>query len=312
MQSDFLSFIVTSEESGLRLDRYIMHKIDSPDIAVSRTAVQNLINADRVIVNGKSRNKSYKVKTGDIISAELPEPEEYRVEAENIPLDIIYEDRHLLVVNKPKGMVVHPANGHRTGTLVNGILYHCGDELTGIGGVMRPGIVHRIDKDTSGLLVVAKTGEAYASLAGQLYNHSMTREYHAVCHGTFSNESGRIDAPITRDAANRKRFAVGEGGKPSVTDYSLIGNGIGYSYLSLRLHTGRTHQIRVHMSYIGHPVAGDTLYGPRNTPKELGGQCLHAKTLGFVHPFIKERMEFDSELPQYFTGFLKTIHIEDA
>lgn len=307
MYNNHLTFNVTLENVGLRLDKYIFTRIEESDVQASRTVIQNLIGTDMVTVNGVKKSKSYKVGLADFVSILLPKPTELTIEAKDIPIDIVYEDKDILVVNKQKGMVVHPANGHWDDTLVNAILYHCGEELTGIGGVLRPGIVHRIDKDTSGLLVVAKNEIAYASLSKQLYDHSMKRQYHAICHGVIKQEEATIDFPIARDSANRKRFAVNEEGKVAVTNYYLIQNFKDYSYISLRLHTGRTHQIRVHMSYIGHPLAGDVLYGPKSTPTELMGQCLHAKSLVFVHPSTKKLVEFETDLPIYFNDFLKTI-----
>ena len=307
MMNNFLSFIAAAEDESSRLDKFIYKRIEDGGITVSRTMIQKLIESEMITVNGINRSKSYSINSGDFVAVTLPEPEEYTVSGEDIPLDIVYEDSELLVVNKQKGMVVHPSLGHEKGTLVNGILYHCGEELTGIGGVLRPGIVHRIDKDTSGLLVVAKNENSYVSLSKQLYNHTMKREYQAVCHGTFKEEGGTIDKIIGRDPTNRKRFTVSETGKEAITDYTVIKNFREFAYISLKLHTGRTHQIRVHMTSIGHPLAGDTLYGPKSTPKELEGQCLHAKVLGFIHPLTKDWIEFDSNLPTYFTKFLKTI-----
>ena len=312
MKNNYISFNVEEDNVNLRLDRYIFQKIEESDITVSRTMIQKLIESEMISVNGIKRNKSYKVVKDDFISLVLPPPVEYTLQAEDIPLDIVYEDKHLLVVNKEKGMVVHIGNGHHDGTLVNAVLFHCGDELTGIGGVLRPGIVHRIDKDTTGLLVVAKDEMTYASLARQLYAHTVKREYHAICHGIIKSDAGTIDKPIGRDSSNRKKFAVNETGKNAITDYSVLKHFDGYTYVVLRLHTGRTHQIRVHMSYLGHPLAGDILYGPKSTPKELMGQCLHAKTLGFIHPISNDWIEYDSSLPAYFTQFIKSISKGDV
>ena len=305
--NDYLSFFVTSEYLQSRLDIYIDKQMELENREVSRTLIQKLIDTEQVFVNGEHRSKSYRVSEGDFITILLPEPEDDTTKAEDIPLDILYEDEYLLVVNKEKGMVVHPAVGHTGGTLVNAVLYHCEGELSGIGGVKRPGIVHRIDKDTSGLLVIAKNDISHASLAQQLHNHTMRREYQAVCHGALKQETGIIDLPIARYKNNRKKFSVDEEGKNALTEYTLIQNYDKFAYLSLKLQTGRTHQIRVHMAYIHHPIAGDTVYGPKDTPKELKGQCLHAKTLAFVHPKTKELMEFDSELPEYFLTFLQKI-----
>ncbi len=261
-----------------------------------------------ITVNGNCAPKNYVVKHGDIVNVILPESKALEVIPENIPLDILYEDDDLLVVNKPKGMVVHPAPGHIDGTLVNALLWHCSDSLSGINGIKRPGIVHRIDKDTSGLLVVAKNDAAHLSLTSQFAEHSMERQYQAVCHGVFKEDSGTIDRPIGRDGKDRKKFSCNaKNGKHAVTHYELIQNFDRFSHLSLNLETGRTHQIRVHLASIGHPVAGDVLYGPKSTPRELEGQCLHAKTLGFVHPSTGEFMRFESDLPDYFVSYLNKL-----
>ena len=258
------------------------------------------------MVNGAPRSKNYKLRLGDRVEVDIPHMEPLQVEAQNIPLDIFYEDAHLLVVNKPKGLVVHPAAGNWDGTLVNALLYHCKDSLSGINGVIRPGIVHRIDKDTSGLLLVAKTNEAHLSLAKQLAEHSIKREYRAIVYGNLKEETGVIDAPIGRSEKDRLKMAVNpRTGKRAVTHYQVVERLSGFTYLALRLETGRTHQIRVHMASAGHPLAGDPVYGPKKVIRELDGQCLHAKILGFVHPVTGEYMEFDSPLPDYFTAFLQ-------
>ncbi|MCL1830329.1 MAG: RluA family pseudouridine synthase [Oscillospiraceae bacterium] len=305
--NNFLTFNVDVKYVSWRLDKFLFTVIEDKDIIVSRTAIQRLIESGMVMVNGVSKNKSYRLEIYDFIAVVLPPPKEYDVVGEDIPLDIVYEDSEFLVVNKPKDLVVHPGHGHETGTLVNAILYHCGEELSGISGVLRPGIVHRIDKDTSGLLVIAKSQISYASLSSQFFRHDVKREYHAICHGRLGDLEGTIDAAIARDKKDRKRFSVDDSGKPSITDYFLVENYDKYAYVKLRLHTGRTHQIRVHMAYIGHPLAGDTVYGPKSTPTQLIGQCLHAKTLAFTHPKTGEWMEFDSELPEYFTKFIRTV-----
>ena len=235
----------------------------------------------------------------------LPDPVDPAAKPEEIELEILYEDEDVIVVNKPKGMVVHPAAGNPSGTLVNALLWHCSGNLSGINGVNRPGIVHRIDKDTSGLLVVAKNDKAHLCLSEQIASHTVTREYFAVVYGIMPDTKGTIDAPIGRCEKDRKKFAVTEkNSKNAITDYEVLETIGNYSFLKLRLHTGRTHQIRVHMSSIGHPLAGDAVYGPRNVIKELNGQCLHAGTLGFIHPRTGEYMEFHAELPEYFTAFL--------
>lgn len=272
--------------------------------SVSRSRAAQLLEEGAVLLNGKAAPKNAKLKIGDSVTVEIPDPVEYKAEPENIPLDILYEDNDLLVVNKPKGMVVHPANGNYTGTLVNAVLYHCKGSLSGINGVMRPGIVHRIDKDTSGLLMVAKNDEAHKLLAEQIKEHSFTREYAAVVYGNFKDDSGFVDAPIGRHPVKRKQMAVTyKNSKNAKTFYSVIERYKDFTHLRLKLETGRTHQIRVHMAYIGHPVAGDPVYGPKKVIKSLNGQCLHAKKLGFIHPRTKQYMEFESELPDYFKKF---------
>lgn len=273
---------------------------------VTRSRAAGLISDGFVLINGKPAAKNGKVKNGDSVTVTLPDPEAYDVKPENIPLDIVYEDGDLLVVNKPKGMVVHPAAGNQDGTLVNALMYHCGGSLSGINGVMRPGIVHRIDKNTSGLLIVAKNDFAHNILAEQIKEHSFTREYQAAVYGNLKNDSGVIDAPIGRHPVKRKQMAVvRENGRNAVTHYSVIERLNGFTHVALRLETGRTHQIRVHMAYIGHPVAGDDVYGPKKVITELHGQCLHAKKIGFIHPRTGEYMEFDSPLPKYFIKFLQ-------
>ncbi len=259
-------------------------------------------------VNGKPVTKSFSLKLGDVICVNVPEPKSLAVEAQDIPLDIVYEDNDLLVVNKPKGMVVHPAAGNYDGTLVNALLSHCKDSLSGINGVIRPGIVHRIDKDTSGLLVVAKNDAAHIGLAEQIKTHSFTREYRTVVVGNVKNDVGTIDAPIGRNPKDRKKQAVTDkNSKNAVTHYEVIKRFNGFTYLKVRLETGRTHQIRVHMAYRGTPVAGDAVYGDPKKTYGLSGQCLHAAKLGFVHPITGEYLEFNAPLPEYFEDFLKRI-----
>lgn len=294
--------------AGWRADKLIAEAL--PEL--SRSAVQNLIRDGHVTCDNKIVQKSTKLAPGSVLCVEIPEARPLDVKAENIPLDIVYEDDDLLVVNKPKGMVVHPAAGNYDGTLVNALLYHCGDSLSGINGVIRPGIVHRIDKDTSGLLIVAKNDTAHWHLAEQIKAHSFTREYRAVVYGKI-REDGTVDAPIARHPQDRKRMAVQNtpNARNAVTHYFVTKNFTGFTQLRLRLETGRTHQIRVHMAYIGHPVAGDPVYGPKKVITQLHGQCLHAGLIGFIHPRTGEYMEFEAPLPPYFTDFVKTLHAED-
>ena len=257
-------------------------------------------------MDGKHSGKNYKIHGGEQISVEIPEPQPMDALPEDIPLDIVYEDSELLVVNKPKGMVVHPAYGNYNGTLVNALLHHCGDSLSGINGVIRPGIVHRIDKNTSGLLIVAKTDSAHVKLAEQIKAHSFTREYEAVAAGYFKESEGTIDAPIGRHKTDRKKMCVTqENSRNAVTHYSVLRQYGGYAHVRLRLETGRTHQIRVHLAYIGHPVLGDDVYG--KPYKGIDGQCLHARKIGFIHPSSGKYMEFTSELPEYFSLILNKL-----
>lgn len=297
-------FTVTEDVVGLRLDKAITVLCDE----LSRNAVQQLIDEDNVLVNQKSENKKYTVKLNDVITVCFPELKALSVEPENISLDILYEDDYLLVVNKPKGMVVHPAAGNYNATLVNALLYHCGDSLSGINGVIRPGIVHRIDKDTSGLLVVAKTDAAHRGLAEQIKEHSFTREYRTVVVGNIKMDSGTIDAPIGRHPKDRKKQTVTDkNSKNAVTHFEVIERFNGFTYLKVKLETGRTHQIRVHMAYRGTPVAGDVVYGNPKKTYGLEGQCLHAATIGFIHPITNEYLEFTADLPEYFKDFLRRI-----
>ncbi len=276
----------------------------------SRSRAAALITDGCVLVCGENKPKNYLLKNGDEVEISMPEPIASEAAPENIPLDVVFEDGDMLVVYKPKGMVVHPAAGNERGTLVNALLYHCGDSLSGIGGVTRPGILHRIDKDTSGLLMVAKNDAAHNFLAAQIKDHSFFREYEAVVHGIVKSDKGRIEAPIGRHPLKRKQMAVTEkNSKDAVTEYEVINRFADFTHLRLRLHTGRTHQIRVHMAFMGHPVAGDPVYGPKKVAGKgiLEGQCLHAKRLGFNHPKNGEYMEFDSDLPEYFKAFLNSI-----
>lgn len=293
-----------SQTDGERLDKFL----SDCDIDISRNSAVKLIEENNVFVNEKNTNKKYKLKTGDKVRVIIPDAVKYESKAQDIELDIVYEDECLLVVNKPKGMVVHPAPGNYENTLVNALLFHCKDSLSGINGVMRPGIVHRIDKDTSGLLMVAKNDLAHKFLAQQIKEHSFTREYEAVVFGNLKDDFGTVDAPIGRNPKDRKKMCVIEkNSKNAITHYKVITRYNGYTHIRCKLETGRTHQIRVHMAYIGHPVSGDLVYGVKNEKTAFEGQCLHAKKIGFIHPLTKEYMEFESELPNYFQKYLEKL-----
>lgn len=296
--------VVDVSAQGDRLDKYLTELLDG----YSRSFVQKLIKDNGVFVNGKTAKSNYKMNIGDEVTLQLPELVEPQIEAENIPLDILYEDDDLIVVNKPKGMVVHPAAGHYSKTLVNALMYHCKDNLSGINGVLRPGIVHRIDMNTTGVLVVCKNDFAHNDIAGQLAVHSITRKYNAICYNSFSEESGTIDAPIARHKIDRKKMAIDKsGGRRAVTHYKVLENFQRYAYIECQLETGRTHQIRVHMSSIGHPLLGDDVYCNAKSSFKLVGQTLHARVLGFVHPRTKEYMEFEAPLPEYFSKLLNNL-----
>lgn len=306
---DALLFSIPPELDGERVDRAVSQLVEG----LSRSAVQRLIEEGNLIKNRQPVSKNDRVKAGDSVRVTMREPRAIEAQPQEIPLDIRYEDDDLLVVNKPKGMVVHPAPGNPDNTLVNALLYHCGASLSGINGMIRPGIVHRIDKDTSGLLVVAKNDFAHASLARQIKEHTFTREYSAVVHGRLKEPSGTVDAPIGRHPTKRKQMAVTDRhSRNAVTHYETVAELDGFTQIRVRLETGRTHQIRVHMAYIGHPVAGDPVYGPKKSAPGLDGQCLHAGLIGFRHPRDGRYLEVASELPPYFTAFLRRIGKYDA
>lgn len=297
------TFIIEPEDSGERIDAFLGRAIDN----VSRSYIQKLIKEGRVAVDGQvTTKKNVRLEEDMELSVEVPEPELLKVEPEDIPIEIVYEDESLMIVNKPQGMVVHPAPGNYSGTLVNALMFHA-NHLSSINGVIRPGIVHRIDKDTSGILMIAKNNKAHNSLAAQLKEKTTKRVYFAIVHGRMSQESGTVEAPIARHPKDRLRMAVVQGGKPAVTHFKVIKAYSQYTVVELRLETGRTHQIRVHMAHIGHPLLGDPVYGKKNPKIKHDGQLLHAKMLGFVHPETEEYMEFDSELPEYFQAIINKI-----
>ena len=296
------SFEVEAEQEGERLDKFL--SIIYPEF--SRAFFQKLIKSKQVSVNETPQKASYCVKIDDIVTVEIPDAVETTIEPENIPLDILYEDDDVLIVNKPKGMVVHPSAGHYSGTLVNAIMYHCKDTLSGINGEIRPGIVHRIDMDTSGSLIVCKNDEAHVNIAQQIKEHSVNRIYVGIVCGNVKEDSGTVEGAIGRHPIERKKMAINEkNGKPAITHYKVLERFKNYTYMQFKLETGRTHQIRVHMASIGHPLLGDTLYSSGRSPfKHLQGQCLHAKTIGFIHPKTGEYMEYSAPLPEYFEKLL--------
>ncbi len=301
-------YIICAEESGDRVDALLARHME----ALSRSTVQRLIEEGRVLRAGQPVKKNVRVEAGDRFELYLPEAAETPLLPQDIPLDIVYEDGDLIVVNKPRGLVVHPAPGHPDGTLVNALLWHCGDTLSGIGGEKRPGIVHRIDKDTSGLLVAAKNDAAHQGLAAQLKDHSLCREYEAVARGSFREERGTVDAPIGRHPTDRKKMAVNrKNGREAVTHWEVLARYRGYTHIRCRLETGRTHQFRVHMASLGHPLLGDGLYGAPCPDKGLEGQCLHARRLRFFHPADGRLMELETPLPAYFTEILKKLGQEE-
>lgn len=298
METIFLT--ANPEEKGRRLDQFLAEALEE----LTRSAAQRLAEDGQVLLNGKPLKKNYKVGGSETIEVRLPDPEPIDAVPQNIPLDIAYEDDDLLVINKPKGMVVHPAPGNPDGTVVNAVLYHCGDSLSGIGGAFRPGIVHRIDKDTSGLLMIAKHDKAHLYLSEQLKDHTLARTYEAVVIGSLKEDRGTVDAPIGRSPKDRKKMAIVPDGRRAVTHYEVIARYPGYTHIRCKLETGRTHQIRVHMASLGHPIAGDQVYGPAKSKYDLQGQCLHARTLTFLHPSDGQPRLVESELPAYFTDFL--------
>lgn len=299
-------YCLTVDETyeGYRLDKYLSEAI--PEL--SRSYLQKVIKDNGVLVGEKSAKGSYKVTEGEVVKLSVPEAVIPEIEPEEIPLDILYEDRDVILINKPKDMVVHPAAGHYSGTLVNGLMYHCRESLSGINGVMRPGIVHRIDKDTTGVLIVCKNDQSHNCLAEQLKEHSITRRYRAIVHGVIQEEEGTVNAPIGRHPVDRKRMAiVKDGGKEAITHYRVLERLKGYTYVECRLETGRTHQIRVHMTSLGHPLLGDEIYGNVKSPFKLQGQTLHAMVLGFIHPVTEEYMEYEAPLPEYFQHLLQVL-----
>ena len=297
------SIVVSDEDDLIRIDKFIANVASD----LTRSRIQGLISDGNITVNDKVVKANYKVREQDIIKILIPDAVPVDIPAEDIPLDIVYEDDDILIVNKPKGMVVHPAPGHYTGTLVNALMYHCKDNLSGINGELRPGIVHRIDMDTTGLLVVCKNDKAHNFVAEQLKEHSITRKYQAIVYNAFKDEEGVVEENIGRHPNDRKKMTITPNGKEAITHYKVLKNMGKYTLIECQLETGRTHQIRVHMSSINHPLLGDEIYGPKNCPFKLQGQVLHAKTLGFIHPTTKEYMEFDSELPAYFTKLIDTL-----
>ena len=297
-----IEFVV--QESGERIDALLARSVEN----LTRSAAQRLVSDGAVFVNGAEIKKNYKCRAGDTVFVELPEPEPTELLPQDIPIDIVYEDDNVIVVNKQRGMVVHPAAGHPDGTLVNALMFHCGDSLSGIGGEKRPGIVHRIDKDTSGLIIAAKNDAAHLKLSAQLSDHSLARVYEAVVRGRMREDSGTVDAPIGRHPTDRKKMAVTEkNSRSAVTHWEVIARYRGYTHIRCRLETGRTHQIRVHMAHIGHPLLGDFTYGSPSPEKGLCGQCLHARELRFAHPATGESVHLTTELPDYFTEVLSKL-----
>ena len=291
---------VAPEEETLRLDVLLSRRVEG----LTRSAAQRLLEEGKVSLQGRPLKKNHRLRAGEELELCLPDPVPTDARPQDIPLDIVYEDADVAVVNKPRGMVVHPAPGNPDGTLVNALLAHCGQSLSGVGGAIRPGIVHRIDKDPSGLLIIAKNDRAHLALSAQLKDHTLSRVYEAVAIGSLKEDRGTVDAPIGRSLRDRKRMAVVPDGRRAVTHYQVLARYPGYTHLRCQLETGRTHQIRVHMAYLGHPLAGDPVYGPKNDPERLGGQCLHARELTFVHPTTGQTVHLTCPLPDWFSGFL--------
>ena len=302
-------YLVPEEQEDVRIDRYLAESCES----LSRSYIQKLLKNGEVLVDGKAVKASYRVCPGDQVLVDIPEAVQPEIQAQDMELDILYEDSDVILVNKPKGMVVHPAAGHLNDTLVNGLMAHCRDQLSGINGVMRPGIVHRIDMDTTGVLIACKNDFAHNQIAAQLKEHSITRKYLAVVHGVIKEDEGTVDASIGRHPVERKKMSVNEkNGRHAVTHYRVLRRFSGYTYIECQLETGRTHQIRVHMASIGHPLVGDEVYGPRKCPFSLQGQTLHAAVLGFIHPRTGEYLEFWAPVPEYFEKLLKKLENESC
>ena len=301
---DYFTFAAEKEDVGTRIDVFLAENMED----LSRSGVQKLIDEGMITLNGGKTKANYKLREKDVIDVTVPEVKEVEILPEDIPLDILYEDEDVIVVNKPQGMVVHPAPGHTSGTLVNALMFHCGDDLSGINGEKRPGIVHRIDKDTSGVLMIAKNDMAHQSLAAQLAEHSITRKYNAVVYNGFNEDEGTVDQPIGRNPQDRKKMAVTQKhSRHAVTHYRVIERMEKFTLIEAQLETGRTHQIRVHMTHIGHPLLGDPVYGPKKQPISLDGQALHARVLGFIHPRTGEYMEFEAPLPPHFVALLERL-----
>lgn len=297
-------FEITPEMEGERIDKCISNYVET----LSRSYIQKIIKEGKAYINDAPVKSNYKVRVDDKVQFTIPDCEEPDIPPQDIPLDIIYEDKDVLIVNKPKNMVVHPAPGHYEGTLVNAIMYHCHNDLSGINGVLRPGIVHRIDKDTTGSLIICKNDEAHRKIAEQLKEHSITRKYRAIVYGRISNDKGVVDAPIGRHPTDRKKMAINErNGKPAITHYKVLERFEKYTYIECQLETGRTHQIRVHMTSIGHPLLGDEVYGNAKCPFKLEGQTLHAMTIGFIHPSTNQYVEYEAPLPEYFERLLQIL-----